>query len=81
MSYKWINASELSEYLYCRRAWWYKNVKGLNSANMRRMESGSRFHQRHGGRVRRLPLLRGLAYLLIFAAVAIVVFQFAVGNW
>jgi hypothetical protein len=81
MSYKWFNASELSEYLYCRRAWWYKNVKGLNSANVRRMESGSQFHQHHGGRVRRLPLLRGLAYLLIFAAVAIVVFQFAVGNW
>jgi hypothetical protein len=80
MSQKWTNASELAEYLYCRRAWWYKNVHGLSSANVRRMEMGSTYHARHERRVRRLPWLRGLAYLLIFAAVAIAVFQLAVGG-
>ena len=80
MSQKWTSASELAEYLYCRRAWWYKNVRGLNSANIRRMESGSRFHARHGNRVRRLPWLRGFAYLLIFTAVAVLVFQLVIGG-
>jgi hypothetical protein len=79
MSHKWTNASELAEYMYCRRAWWYKNVKGLDGAKIQRMETGSKYHARHGNRVRRLPWLRGLAYLLIFTAVAIVVFQLAIG--
>jgi len=80
MSQKWTNASELAEYLYCRRAWWYKNVRGLDGANIRRMETGSKYHVQHGKRVRRLPWLRGFAYFLIFTAVAIVVFQFVTGS-
>jgi hypothetical protein len=81
MSYKWTNASELAEYLYCRRAWWFKNVQGLDSANVRHMRSGSRYHSRHGRRVGSLPWLRRVAYLLIFAAVALLVFQLAAGVW
>jgi CRISPR/Cas system-associated exonuclease Cas4 (RecB family) len=80
MSDKWTNASELSEYLYCRRAWWFKQVRGRQGANIHQMESGSRFHQQHGRRVRHLPLVRGLAYLLIFVAVALAVFQYLVGG-
>ena len=80
MSYKWINASELSEFLYCRRAWWYKQVRGQTGANIRQMESGSQYHRQHGRRVRRLPWARGLAYVLIFAAVALAVFQFLAGG-
>jgi len=80
MSEKWTNASELAEYLYCRRAWWYKNVRGLDSANIRRLQTGSRFHRQHGKRLRWLPWLRTLAYLLIFSAVAIVVFQLVTGS-
>ncbi|MFN2135562.1 MAG: hypothetical protein ACK2UK_06380 [Candidatus Promineifilaceae bacterium] len=80
MSDKWVNASELSEYEYCRRAWWYKHVRGLQSANIRRMESGSAFHRRHGRRLRAAPWLRGLAYLLLFAAVAALVFQLVAGT-
>jgi hypothetical protein len=80
MSYKWTNASELGEYLYCRRAWWFKNIHGLKSANIRRMQSGSRFHVTHGKRVRRLPWLRGLAYALIFISILILVFQMVSGS-
>jgi hypothetical protein len=81
MSQKWINASELGEYLYSRRAWWYKNVRGLKGANVRRMRSGRQFHAMHSRRVRRLPWVRGLAYALIFFAVLISVFQLLIGNW
>jgi hypothetical protein len=80
MSYKWTNASELGEYLYCRRAWWYKNIRSLKSTNARRMQSGARIHARHGRRVRRLPWLRGLAYVLIFVAILISVFLLVSGS-
>ncbi len=80
MSQKWVNASELGEYLYCRRAWWFKNVRSLNSANVRRLHSGRTFHAAHNKRVRRLPWLRGLAYALIFLAVLISVFQLVIGS-
>jgi ferric-dicitrate binding protein FerR (iron transport regulator) len=80
MSQKWTSASELAEYEYCRRAWWYKNVRELKSTNLRRMQAGSQYHRRHGRRVRRLPWLRGFAYVLIFAAVAVLVFQIIVAG-
>ncbi|MFL7839973.1 MAG: hypothetical protein ACK2T4_04225 [Candidatus Promineifilaceae bacterium] len=80
MSYKWVNASELSEYLYCRRAWWYKNIRSLKSANVQRMQYGSKFHATHNRRVRRLPWMRGFAYVLIFLAVLISVFQLVLGS-
>jgi hypothetical protein len=80
MSYKWTNASELGEYLYCHRAWWYKNIRSLKSANARRMQSGTKFHARHDRRVRRLPWLRSLAYVLIFVAILISVFQLVSGG-
>ncbi len=80
MSYKWVNASELAAYQYCRRAWWYGQVEGHSSAHIRRMERGSRYHLRHGRRVRRVPWLRGLAYVLLFTAVAFAVFQLIIGG-
>ena len=81
MSHKWTNASELGEYLYCNRAWWYKNVRRLKSDNALRMHSGSKFHAVHSKRVRRLPWLRKFAYALIAAAIFIIVFQLlAVGG-
>ena len=76
-----IRSSDIGNYLYCRRAWWYKNVRGLDSANVRRMHSGSKFHATHSRRVRRLPWLRGLAYTLIFFAILISVFQLVIGSW
>ncbi len=80
MSYKWTKVSELSEYLYCRRAWWYKQVRGLEGANVRRLRTGSRYHAQHEKRVRRLPWLRRLAYLLLFTAVTLIVFQLLAGG-
>ena len=80
MSYKWVNASELGEYLYCHRAWWYKNVRSLKSENILRMHSGRKFHTVHSKRVRRLPWLRGFAYVLIFFALLIALFQLVIGG-
>jgi CRISPR/Cas system-associated exonuclease Cas4 (RecB family) len=39
-----ITASEVSEFLYCQRAWWYR-LHGLMSAAATRLEQGSTEHE------------------------------------
>lgn len=80
MSYKWVNASELAEYTYCRRAWWLRHVQGLRTANVRQLQRGRTYHKRHGRKVSGASWLRRLAYVLIFAAVFFVVFRLALGG-
>ena len=79
MSYKWIRASEIAEYTYCHRAWWLKHTRGWQPGNKRQLQSGSRYHNRHGNRVRQVSLMRGVAYALLFCVVAYAVFQFLIG--
>ena len=79
MSYPWIRASEIGEYVYCHRAWWLKQVKGLQSAHVRQLEDGRYYHKKHGDQVRKISWMRKLAYVLIFFIVAILVFQLIVG--
>lgn len=79
MSYPWIRASEIGEYVYCRRAWWLKRVKNLQTSNVRQLKVGKNYHHQHGVQVRRFIWLRRLAYAMIFIAVTIFVFQLLVG--
>ena len=79
MSYKWIRASEISEYTYCRRAWWLKQTRGWQPGNIRQLQSGSRYHNKHANRVRQVSFMRSLAYALLFCVVAYVVFQLFIG--
>lgn len=80
MSYKWINASELAEHAYCRRAWWLRHVQGLRAANTRELARGKAYHRGHGRRALGAPWLRRLAYALIFAAIFLLVFRFWLGG-
>lgn len=79
MSYKWIRASEISDYLYCRRSWWLKRVHGYTSQNVRALAAGTRHHQQHGRMVQQSLWTRYLAYILLFIIVAVVTFQFLMG--
>ncbi len=62
-----IRASEIGEYLYCRRAWWLRHVQGIESANQTVMAEGTEAHAGHGRLVGAAAALRALA-LLLFAA-------------
>ena len=79
MSYKWVRASEISEFVFCQRAWWFKRVKGKASRSIRRFEEGTRFHKGHNARVRMAVLMRKLVYVILFVVVAILVFQLLYG--
>jgi hypothetical protein len=80
MSYKWIRASEIAEYSYCRRSWWLKQVRGWQTSNAQQIRTGNRHHNKHGNQLRQVSLIRGLAYALLFCVVAYVVFQLLMGS-
>lgn len=75
MSDKWIRASELNEYVYCRRAWWLRRVGGQTTANVRELAQGSRFHEEHGRAVQHATWTQNLAYALIFITVSAILFS------
>jgi len=66
-----IRASELGEYVYCRRAWWLHHVLGHKPAGRARREQGIVMHEAHGRRVQASSWLvmggamLGLAALLL----------------
>ncbi len=47
MSARKINASEISSFLYCERAWWYQQ-QGTPPENTQELANGTALHQRHG---------------------------------
>ncbi|MCW5875917.1 MAG: hypothetical protein KIS85_03455 [Anaerolineales bacterium] len=67
MERQWIKASEIGEYLYCRRAWWYR-LQGAASANLAAMQAGGRAHTAHGRGLRVVAALRLLALGLALVA-------------
>ncbi len=69
-----IRASEIGEYVYCRRAWWLRAVQGHASANVREMAEGTAAHAGHGQQVAAVGGLRVAALIVIALAVAVLVF-------
>ena len=63
-----IRASEIGEYVFCRRAWWLRHVRGLRSANVRELAEGTATHARHGWLVQLSAALRVAALILFVAA-------------
>jgi CRISPR/Cas system-associated exonuclease Cas4 (RecB family) len=68
-----LRASEIGEYLYCRRAWWYRQVEGLESANLPQMAEGTEAHAGHGRLVGAALLLQSGALILFGAALFVFV--------
>ena len=72
--YDWATASDLAEYAYCPRAWWYRNHPSEvppSSESVRSAVRGERFHDRElRAMVRRERLTPYLA--LLVAAVLLV---------
>jgi CRISPR/Cas system-associated exonuclease Cas4 (RecB family) len=66
-----IRASEIGNYLYCRRAWWYRK-QGVESENQAELAGGIELHRRHGRQVIASGLTRTLAVILVLAALVLV---------
>jgi hypothetical protein len=74
MSYKIIKASEVAEYAYCQRAWWFSHVAGIEPLDQEARRAGVAHHQHHQRLVWQAVWGRRFAYVLVFAAVAIFAF-------
>ncbi len=67
-----LRASDIGNYLYCRRAWWYRK-QGVESENRVELAAGTDLHQHHGRQVLASGLTRTLGLLLLLIAVVILV--------
>jgi len=62
-----IRSSDIGNYLYCRRAWWYRQ-QGFQSENQAELASGTELHRKHGRKVMVSGLYRTLAYIIMLVA-------------
>jgi hypothetical protein len=69
-----IRASDIGSYLYCRRAWWYRK-QGVESENQAELASGTELHVQHGRKVMAAGLLQAAGYLLLLAAIGLLVYE------
>lgn len=67
-----IRSSDIGNYLYCRRAWWYRK-QGFESENQAELASGTELHRIHGRRVLVSGLLRATGFLLLLLALVLLV--------
>ena len=67
-----IRSSEIGNYLYCRRAWWYRK-RGTPSENQAEMAAGTELHKRHGRQVLASSLTRTLGLALLLAGILLLV--------
>ena len=67
-----IRSSDIGNYLYCRRAWWYRK-QGIESENKMELAAGTELHQKHGRQVMASSLNRTLGFILLMIAIVILV--------
>ena len=71
-----IRASELGEYSYCSRAWWYRHVLKISppsSEALSRLQAGTQAHAEHGRSVALSTTLRAVGIALaLFGLLALV---------
>lgn len=74
-----IRASEIGEYGYCSRAWWYRHVIKIAppaAGTGERLSKGIQAHQRHGRQVARASLLSTVGLALALLGVLALVLAF-----
>lgn len=70
----WVRASEVGQYSFCARAWWYQHVQGVPPDDVRPLRVGEAAHRQHGVRVQAAVAMRWVALLLLgLALVALLV--------
>ncbi len=67
-----VRASEIGNYLFCERAWWYTR-QGLKSRNQAELAGGITFHEEHAGEARQIFFRQIIGYLLIASAVVLII--------
>ncbi|MFZ3070416.1 MAG: hypothetical protein WA110_04760 [Anaerolineaceae bacterium] len=69
-----LRASELGNFLYCQRSWWYQR-QGLKSENQLEMGDGIDFHRMHAREVKLTVKYKVVAIVLLLLAVLLALLQ------
>lgn len=75
-----IRASEIGEYGYCSRAWWYRHVLKIAppaAGTGERLSRGIQAHHQHGRQVARASLLATMGLALALLGLLALVLAFA----
>jgi CRISPR/Cas system-associated exonuclease Cas4 (RecB family) len=67
-----IRSSDIGNYLYCRRAWWYRK-QGVPSDHQAELAAGTELHKRHGRQVLAAGLTKTLGMVLLLASILLLV--------
>jgi CRISPR/Cas system-associated exonuclease Cas4 (RecB family) len=67
-----IRSSDIGNYLYCRRAWWYRK-QGFESENRAELAAGTEIHRQHGRKVVAAGLTRTIGLILLLTALVMLV--------
>jgi CRISPR/Cas system-associated exonuclease Cas4 (RecB family) len=67
-----IRSSDIGNYLYCRRAWWYRKQR-FESENQSELAAGTQIHRQHGRKVLASSLNRSLGMILLFVALILLI--------
>ena len=65
-----IRASEIGEYLFCKRAWWLR-TQGMESEHRKALAAGTAEHEELARRVALAGCLRTASFLLFLAALTV----------
>lgn len=66
-----IRSSDIGNYLYCRRAWWYRR-QGYESENQAELASGTELHRKHGRKVLAAGLYRTIGIVLLLIGLVLI---------
>ena len=67
-----LRSSDIGNYLYCRRAWWYRK-QGYESANQAELASGTELHRKHGRKVMAAGLFNTVGCVVMLIALVLLV--------
>lgn len=67
-----IRSSDIGNYLYCRRSWWYRKT-GTPSENQVELAAGTDLHKQHGRQVVASVLMRTVGLILLLVAIILLV--------
>ena len=67
-----VIVSDIGNYLYCRRSWWYRK-NGTPSENQAELFAGTELHKKHGRQVLASLLTRTVGLILFLAAILLLV--------
>lgn len=81
MAAKFIGASEVGEFAYCKRSWKLAS-SGVQRVNVRdQLERGKEWHRKQGRNLHFSGRLRALAIVLLVLGVLLIVVAGAVSNY